>query len=75
MIGAAGCMIGRRKTSLHGIGERRARASEMKKIIEYMKRNLMYAGISEEEYRQISGEIQNNNRQNLMIFSVITCVL
>lgn len=74
MIGAAGCMIGRRKTSLHGIGERRARASEMKKIIEYMKRNLMYAGISEEEYRQISGEIQNNNRQNLMIFSVITCV-
>ncbi len=46
----------------------------MKKAIDYLKKNLAYAGISEEEYRQISGEIQTSNRQNLMIFSGITCV-
>lgn len=46
----------------------------MKRIIDLFKKNICYAGLSEEEYRQITSAIQSNNRQNLMTYSIITCV-
>ena len=44
----------------------------MKKANNFLKRYLLNTGLSAEEYRQISKEIQSSNRQNLMIFSTIT---
>lgn len=46
----------------------------MKNIVESAKNTIFYAGLSKEEYDQISGEIHKSNRQSLMIFSAITCV-
>lgn len=45
----------------------------LKKFIESAKNTFFYAGLSKEEYGQISDEINKNNRQSLMIFSGITC--
>ena len=46
----------------------------MKRITVFFKRYFLNSGMSEDEYMQILGEIQNSNRQNLMIFSIISVV-
>ena len=46
----------------------------MKRITVFLKRYFLNSGMSEDEYMQILGEIQNSNRQNLMIFSIISVV-
>lgn len=46
----------------------------MKRITAFLKRYFINSGMSEEEYMQISDEIQSSNRQNLMIFTEIAAV-
>lgn len=46
----------------------------MKRITVFLKRYFLNSGMSEDEYMQISDEIQSSNRQNLMIFSIIAAV-
>lgn len=46
----------------------------MNKIKEYIKREIFYAGMSQEEYRQILSDIQKENRKSLMSFSAIAFV-
>ena len=44
----------------------------MNRLKDFMKRELLYAGVSQEEYRLIQKDLQEENRQSMLTFSAIT---
>lgn len=46
----------------------------MDKLKDYITINLIYAGMSKEEYKLIQCDVQEENRNSLMTFSAITVV-
>ena len=44
----------------------------MKQLIERIRNNMLYYGLSREELEVIHGEIEKSNRQSLKAFSLIT---
>lgn len=46
----------------------------MNRFIDYITRELFYAGMSQEEYKLIRNDVQEENRKSLMTFSAITVV-
>lgn len=46
----------------------------MNRLKDFMKRELLYAGVSQEEYRLIQKDLQEENRKSMLTFSAITVV-
>ncbi|MGN0324334.1 MAG: GGDEF domain-containing protein [Oliverpabstia sp.] len=46
----------------------------MNRFIDYITRELFYAGMSQEEYKLIQNDVQEENRKSLLTFSAITVV-
>ena len=46
----------------------------MNRLKNFMKRELLYAGVSQEEYRLIEKDLQEENRKSMLTFSAITVV-
>ena len=44
----------------------------MNRLKDFMKRELLYAGVSQEEYRLIQKDLQEENRKSMLTFSAIT---
>ena len=44
----------------------------MNRLKDFMKRELLYAGVSQEEYRLIQKDLQEENRKSMLTFSDIT---
>lgn len=44
----------------------------MNRLKDFMKRELLYAGLSQEEYRLIQKDLQEENRKSMLTFSAIT---
>ena len=46
----------------------------MNRFKDYITRELLYSGMSEEDYKLIQNDIQEENRKSLLTFSAITVV-